>query len=113
MKFLTTTIKRCYMDLILSGKKTIEYKGYIDHWKKRIDKILKDPGYPADYGINFLCGQIAYKYKITKIVLVDSPKEIAGTTYPKHYEIHFEPLIKPQPEPDEDFGVIMGWDDLP
>jgi len=94
--FITTTIKRKYMDQILSGIKTVEYKGYTDFWSTRINRVLHNPVYPDNCVINFLCGQKAYKYKITKIELQVGPREIDGAKYDKYYEIHFEEMPEGQ-----------------
>lgn len=88
---LSTTIKKVWMDKILSGEKKVEYKGATDYWKKRICW----PNCPTE--INFLCGQKSYRYKIPRIVqCVDAlhPKDIDGVLFSEWYEIELGERVR-------------------
>ena len=87
--WISTTIKRMYMDKILSGEKTVEYKSLIPYWDRRVGKFLhkalfansNPPTLPK--GINFLCGRKSYKFKITMIRIEatspDIPTDVVST----------------------------------
>lgn len=88
---ISTTIKKVYMDQILSGKKTVEYKGLSEFWKSRLQKLTDRD----NLAINFLCGQASYKYAVKKVVQVTSNTgmDIDGTMCHSWYEIHLgDPL---------------------
>lgn len=79
---ISTTIKRFYMDQILSGKKRTEFKEYNEYWCKRL------PGNRSGI-INFLCGQISYKYTYTDIEVVLTPIALVDVIKtPKCFAIH-------------------------
>ena len=61
--WISTTIKKKYMELILSGKKTTEYKENTEYWNKRLNKIKNK----KNIAINFLCGRINYKFEVILI----------------------------------------------
>ena len=99
MKWLSTTIKKEYMMLILAGVKRSEFKGNSEYWNKRITN-LKDnlkynrsspPNYEwfdaKDVSINFLCGRKSYKYEVFAILRHHTPMEIDGVYYPRFWEI--------------------------
>ena len=65
---MSTTIKRVYMDQILSGEKKVEYKENTPYWQDRIKGGASI--------INFLCGQKFYKYRIVRIRCIKTPKRI-------------------------------------
>lgn len=69
-KWISTTIKKKYMDKILEGKKTIEYKKASEYWEKRLNKY-REYGREdySDVGINFLCGQKSYKFEVKNVSL--------------------------------------------
>lgn len=95
MRWISTTIKKKWMDKILSGEKKSELKGATKYWKKRIDKITST--YPSDQeetGINFLCGRKSYKYHIKIIIRFYFPKEIDGEIFNNWYEIVLGDRIK-------------------
>ncbi len=62
--WISTTIKKKYMELILSGKKTTEYKENTEFWNKRLNKIMNK----RNIAINFLCGRINYKFEVKIII---------------------------------------------
>ena len=68
MKWISTTIKRIYMNEIILGTKKREYKIYNEFWKKRLDPLI---GIEEEIGINFLCGQMPYKYHVQFIQYVN------------------------------------------
>jgi len=100
MKYISTTIKRTWMNLILEGSKTIEYKVASDYWKKRLEKYVthridrrKDTVNAEhrvkELGINFLCGRECYKYRVDYVKHVTGGRmEIDGTDATEWYEIH-------------------------
>ena len=65
---LSTTIKKVFMDRILSGEKKVEYKENTRYWQ---DRIKGDATV-----INFLCGQKFYKYKINRIRCIKTPRGV-------------------------------------
>lgn len=67
---ISTTIKRKYMDAILSGQKDVEYKAYNEYWCKRLHGNSSGV-------INFLCGQQCYKYKYTAVDVIDTPQSVS------------------------------------
>lgn len=79
--WLSTTIKKKWMDKILSGEKTSETKVASQYWNNRINKIIETP-LKLD-GINFLCGQKCYKYEILDIIWHNDATEIDG--FPTQY----------------------------
>jgi len=94
MKWISTTIKRKWMDKILSGEKTSELKIRSEHWNKRLTCSTYDTG---KLGINFLCGRVAYKYHVKMIqlhVLPDTTKSIDGVVVKEWYEIHLGERIE-------------------
>ena len=70
--WISTTIKKKYMDKILSLEKVIESKGATDFWIKRLSKARELLRKNKTVGINFLCGRKSYKFKVNEIYLVDS-----------------------------------------
>lgn len=89
MKCISTTIKRTWMDKILSGEKKIEYKDNTEYWRKRLSNI-DDIDIESGVEINFLCGQVAYRYKVIDIALIihKEPMDIDGVKTNTWYEIH-------------------------
>lgn len=85
MKRISTTIKRVWMDKILSGEKTIEYKGAIPHWRARLHKFLYCG---EDIQITFLCGRKPYRFEVLKIFYYEGDRIIDGTLHRAFYEIH-------------------------
>ena len=88
---ISTTIKRKWMDKILSGEKTSEFKGDTEFWNKRINKILRAKMNEIgceEVIITFLCGQISYKYKVLAIHKnIDGGMDIDGIFYKKYWKI--------------------------
>ena len=87
MKWISTTIKRVWLDKILSGEKTSEFKVASDFWMKRLTCGHYAPG---ELGINFLCGRKAVKYNVTRIVFWGMPGQrmnIDGKVVKEWYEI--------------------------
>lgn len=95
MDWISTTIKKVYMDKILSGEKRIEFKGYTPYWKERLDpfvgrtRIMQYKGLDG-LGINFLCGRLSYKYQVIGVYRhrLKEPIDIAGKKFKKYYTIH-------------------------
>jgi len=83
-KWITTTIKCVYLDKIISGEKTHEFKGKTKFWKTRLDKLLD---YDGPIGINLLCGQEAVKFDVPRIIWWDKEGKIDGKTYDSYYAI--------------------------
>ncbi len=87
MNWISTTIKKKYMDKILSGKKTSEYKKATDFWEKRLSKYVGT--HDGDLGINFLCGQESYKFRVRQVARgSDFEIDIDGEPVWEWYEIH-------------------------
>lgn len=90
MKTISTTIKKVYMDQILEGNKTSEFKGCSDYWNTRIYKILEnDSSGDNEVMINFLCGRVSYKYEVRFIILHNCgcSKMIDGIEFSEYWEI--------------------------
>lgn len=99
MKWISTIIKKKWMDKILSGEKTSEYKVSSNFWGKRIENLAdnltfdrtSDPNHhrfiAKDISINFLCGRKSYKYKVTEIIRHFTPMMIDGVSCNKYIEI--------------------------
>jgi len=89
MKWISTTIKRKWMDKILSGEKRVEFKGMTDFWKTRLLPLCGR----GDVAINFLCGRESYKYNVLVVEgffddLDDGAyKDIDGVRYNEWFEI--------------------------
>ena len=66
MKWISTTIKKKWLEKILSGEKTVERKVANEFWTKRLEKFV-DGTFQDDIGINFLCGCESYKFKVINI----------------------------------------------
>ena len=84
-KWVSTTIKRKWMDKILSGEKTIEYKGATEFWNTRLNKLLYCG---EEISINFLCGRVSYKFKVIRIFYYDNDRVIDGVLHKGFFEIH-------------------------
>lgn len=96
--WISTTIKKKFMDLILSGLKKSEYKGYTGFWNKRINNLLPNLKQGTvqirtihyncvNVKINFLCGQKSYKYNVLSITLHNSPLRIDGEIHGSYWQI--------------------------
>ena len=88
-KWITTTIKWSWLEMILSGEKTIEYKVAKEFWRVRLDKLIGL--YDVPIGINFIVKKKAYKFEVTKIVYREETKKpfiIDGMETYQWYEIH-------------------------
>jgi hypothetical protein len=88
MRFISTTIKRKWLDKILSGEKKSELKVCSRFWMRRLTCGEYAPG---EMGINFLCGREAVKYNVTMVQLWAIPGKtmnIDGKVYTNWYEIH-------------------------
>ncbi len=85
--WISTTIKKTYMDKILDGTKKYEYKGASEYWIKRISKFMDFT--MGELGINFLCGQKSYKFIVADITKWSGtmPRDIDGTEYKSYYQI--------------------------
>lgn len=94
MNWISTTIKRKYMDKILEGEKRVEYKKASEFWKKRLQKYI---GFFScrDVGINFLCGQESYKYMVQQVTRHRHLKiEIDGELIEDYYKIYLGQRLK-------------------
>lgn len=96
MKWISTTIKKKWMVKILSGEKTIEYKGATDFWRPRLDKIMINHS-DKEIGINFLYGRVPYKYKVENIYYYYGDRVIDGVLHHGFYEIHLGDRITEKP----------------
>ena len=100
MKWISTTIKKEYMILILAGVKTSEYKGKSKFWNKRIMNLKDSLKYKSlihsgciemycaeDIGINFLCGRKSYKFRVIGILDHHHPMKIDNKQFSEFWEI--------------------------
>jgi len=108
MNWISTTIKRKWLDKILSGEKKSELKVCNEYWSKRIKPLIKIQAAnnwgPLPIGINFLCGNpnhptkpgICAKYQVEKITIWHSttPEDIDGVMTKEWYEIHLGDRIQ-------------------
>lgn len=101
MDWITTTIKRKWMDLILNEEKHTELKEAKNFWDKRLEKHLGE--HHGDLGINFLCGQEHYKYEVRCVYkVIGHPNNIDGNVVDVWYGIKLGERIK---ERIDDEGV--------
>ena len=93
--WISTTIKKVYMDQILKGIKKAEFKGATDFWKKRLDKYKNFED--GTLGINFLCGQNSYKFFVKDIYKWHGtrPLDIDGKEFHIYYQILLGDRIEP------------------
>jgi len=84
---ISTTIKGLWMDKILSGEKTSEYKGNSDFWWKRLTKFIGHRFDKEPVFITFLRGRMSYKYRVKCVLFYPVPKEIDGVVYDCYWEI--------------------------
>ena len=84
MKRISTTIKRVWMDKILSGEKTSEFKGATPFWDKRLKPLLYCG---EEIIITFLCGKQPYWFRVRNVFYYDHPRTINGTEHRAFYEI--------------------------
>jgi len=94
MKWISTTIKRHWLNQILKGKKT-ELKVATDFWRKRLEPLMGE----TDVAINFLCGRETAKYRVVDISynkrgLKFPPKIIDGTPTYAWFEIELGERIE-------------------
>lgn len=87
MRNITTTIKKVYMDKILSGEKTSEYKTNSEFWNKRLTKFVGQCFDEDPVIITFLCGRKSYKYRVLNVMCVPLPKEIDGVVSDCYWDI--------------------------
>jgi hypothetical protein len=88
MKWVSTTIKKVWMDEILAGRKCIEYKDRSEYWKKRLEDLAYNVGTHTGHGINFLCGRKSYKFRIDRIEMKCGAMIIDNKPSNSWYEIH-------------------------
>jgi len=86
MDWISTTIKGKYMEKILSGEKSVEYKEASEFWEKRLKKYIGD--HEEGLGINFICGQEVYKFEVTRVSIRTTMSiEIDGKEVDRYYKI--------------------------
>ncbi len=106
MRWISTTIKRKYMDKILAGDKKIEYKRGSNYWRKRILPLMhrkdeldedEDPDDLEPLGITFVCGQDVYKFELKGMMHVTADcdvKEIDGETVQEYFALRIGKRIE-------------------
>ena len=77
------------MDRILEGKKRHEYKVESPFWKKRLEPLLDCD---ERINVNFLCGQLSYKFKVKYVKHHNMKGVIDGIKCDSFYVIglHYE-----------------------
>ena len=85
--WISTTIKKKWMVLILGGDKDCELKGNTEWWCGRLEKAKGLLGSGKKVGINFLCGRDSYKYEVGKITFHARPLKIDEQVYQTYYKI--------------------------
>lgn len=101
MYWIPTTIKKKWLELIISGEKTIEYKVDSAHWEPRMAKAMSELAFGREVGASFLCGQESVKYKVTKVERIFLPKirgkpgfDLDGKEVWRYYEVHLGERIE-------------------
>ncbi len=98
MKWISTTIKKIYLDKILTGEKRIERKVGNEFWEPRLTKALHELACGREVGLNLLCSQKNHKFKVKEIEKIVLPtgmrKEIDGVKTQIWFEIHIGDEIK-------------------
>jgi hypothetical protein len=74
------------MNEILSGEKTVEYKGDTNFWHTRLAKFEFELNLCT--AINFLCGRKCYKYQVTEVTQYLDP--FGFVIDEKTYKIYWE-----------------------
>ena len=88
---ISTTIKKVWLDKILSGEKTVERKRATQFWITRLQPFVgKTVAQMSQTQINFLCGKYAIKYRVKTVVRLHSgtPIDIDGVPATDWYEIY-------------------------
>ena len=85
--WISTTIKKPWLDKILSGEKPNELKGKNKYWETRIEPLLNMKC--GEVGLNLLNGRDSYKFLIKEINVWhgDEPTKIDDEEYLEYYEI--------------------------
>ncbi len=89
MQRLTTTIKREFLDQIIAGEKTSEFRENKDYWEKRLSKLT------VPFELNLRNGYAARVAEVT--VLINKVKKYTRSTkfYDNgHYELLIAKIIK-------------------
>lgn len=101
MRWVSTTIKRKYLEKILSGEKKIERKVASEYWNKRLNKVLKvtpreKRGEIEDIGLSLLCGRECHKFEVTHLFKKHSDgwTMIDGIATHDWWEIHIGDRIE-------------------
>lgn len=94
---ISTTIKKIWLDKILSGEKSIEFKIASNHWNKRLLR-LTDPRWTRPIEINFLCGRDSYRFRVESVEIIIDPDgfDIDGEITNEYYAIHLGKRIFPK-----------------
>lgn len=87
MYVISTTIKKKWLDEILSGKKTSEFKGDTAFWHNRILKGITKLEGKEEVNINFLCGRNSYMYKVKAITHHKKTYKIDEQEFPAYFDI--------------------------
>lgn len=92
MRYISTTIKKVWLEQILSGEKVIEFKGATDFWIKRLMPMLEGSDRII---INFLCGRKSFKFTVLNVCHVRSrrPFKIDEVYFYEWFEIHIGGVI--------------------
>lgn len=94
MEWISTTIKKIYLDQIEAGDKKFEFKGDTEHWRKRLNRYVNKE--LKNVGISFLCGRICKKYRVKGVNLLSNKNgmDIDGAIYYSYYAIHLGEKIR-------------------
>ena len=97
-KYISTTIKKEWLDKILDGTKTVEYKGDTPFWCRRIVPIKYLTAF-GKLGINFPAGwpgyEKCYKFEVPEIEYIKGRRVIDGQTFEACFAIHLGRRIVP------------------
>lgn len=85
--WISTTIKKKWLDKILDGTKTSEYRKATPFWMNRFLHISITM--PQKVGLNLLCGRLAYKFDVISLLEHedDTPFDLDGEKVYHYFEI--------------------------
>lgn len=92
VKWISTTIKRKWLDPILSGEKKFESKVANEFWTLRLEKLMGED----DVGLCLVCGRDVHKFKVVSVTKHhdDQPINIDGWLTRDWFEIEIGEEIK-------------------